>query len=50
MVLILNYTTKNCMSIKKNSGADYKLAFSKGVFQALIDQGMKEEIIKLEDF
>jgi transcriptional regulator with XRE-family HTH domain len=43
------YIYKTIFSIKKNSGADYKLAFSKGVFQALIDQGMKEKIIKLED-
>lgn len=44
------YIYKTIFSIKKNSGDDYKFAFSEGVFKALIEQGMKEKIIKLEDF
>lgn len=41
---------KTIFSIKKNSGDDYKLTFAKGIFTSLIEQGMNEKIIKIEDF
>ena len=41
---------KTIFSIKKNSGDDYKLTFAKGIFASLIEQGMNEKVIKIEDF